>query len=95
MITATIHLGGFLADLNANAFVEMPVPHGTGITDVIAMLGQHCDDRLRKAILTPSGDPDPGLMVSLERQVIPARKLVDTVLTHDCRIDLVPLVAGG
>lgn len=95
MITVTIHLGGFLADLNSSPTVEMPVPPGTGLREVLVELGQQSAPRLHKAILWPDGSPDPSLMVSLDRRVIPPPKLADTAVEKDCRIDLVPLVAGG
>jgi molybdopterin converting factor small subunit len=90
-----IQYTGQLRTATGRSSEEIDLPDSSTLASLLTHLASRLDRESHIHLLTPSGHPQPGLLIILNDAAIPPQNLSSTPLHPRDTITLLPPIAGG
>lgn len=94
-VTVRVKLSGFLSRMVAESTFEVEVNPGSTVADLIGVLTGRLGDDFRKAIVDRGGRLHGGIMVVLNRRLIPPRQIAEVAIKDKGDLSIIPQASGG
>lgn len=94
-VTVRVKLSGFLSRMVPESKFEVEVNPGSTVADLIGLLTGRLGDDFRKAIVDREGRLHGGIMVVLNRRLIPPRQIAEIAMNHKSDLSIIPAANGG
>ena len=94
-IHVQVKLFGHLRQSSPQQAVELEMPLGSTISDLVSTLSERLGDNFRQALLDSNGNLHGGIEVVLNEEHLPARKIASILLPEDSTVYFVPMIEGG
>ena len=95
LISVKIQLRGLLSWIENYSEIELEVPSGTNLTDVLVIVANRYGQGLQKVLFHTDGKVYRGLAVSINQKTIPYHDLDRIRIKEPCILTVIPLAAGG
>lgn len=86
---------GQLQTVLGRAHERIELPEGATVSALARHLGEHCGEQARPHLLTPAGELQPTLLVSINGAAQSSHEAASTVLREGDTVLLLPPIAGG
>jgi molybdopterin converting factor small subunit len=94
-IHVQVKLFGHLRQSSPQHGVELEMPLGSTVSDLVSTLSEILGDDFRQALLDSNGNLHGGIEVVINEEHLPARKIASIVLPGISMVYFVPMIEGG
>lgn len=95
MIKVNVQFKGFLVHLSGCTELCLIAKPGMQLSRFLVLLAERLGGDFKKLVLDRSGRVDRGIMIAIDRRVIPYSHFTGYQLDNNCSLSMIPVVAGG
>ena len=95
VIVVHIKLLGFLKRWCNQPWLDVEIPAGATVRDLLDLLAGRLGNEFRQAILDRNGDLHGGVELILDGQEIPPRRISGIQVYAESNLAIIPIIVGG